>query len=70
MKLGEYGKLAEGKKCRFCNSMLPHQCVEYYDHDGGWKVDGFSQKQWLYLTCPGCGHQWSFAKLGIERGDK
>lgn len=68
MKLIEYGKQVEGCKCRFCQSVLSHQSVEYYDHDGGYMVDGFQQKQWLYLTCPGCGYQWSLVKLGVARG--
>lgn len=41
--------------------------IEHYDHDGGWPVEGFKEKQWLYVTCPKCGYQWALWKLGVLR---
>lgn len=45
-------------------STLP---IEHYDHDGGWPVLGFKERQWLYVTCPRCGYQWALWKLGVSR---
>lgn len=41
--------------------------IEHYTHNGGWIVEGFQDKQWLYVTCPKCGYQWALWKLGIPR---
>jgi hypothetical protein len=68
MKLQDYGNLIKGKTCKWCNTVLPHGCIEYYDHESGWVVEGFAKKQWLYVTCPKDGHQWSLEHLGIGRG--
>lgn len=67
MKLREYGGLVKDTKCKFCSTELPVGCIEYYDHEQGWQVEGFQKKQWLYVTCKKCGHQWSLEKLGISR---
>ena len=62
--LEEWGdKLAQhaanvGLTC-FCGSALYGGTVESYDHEGGVTVKGFKSKQWVYLTCIRCGHQWS-----------
>lgn len=68
MKLGDYGELVKGKKCKFCGTVLNYGCIEYYDHEGGFKVEGFDKKQWLYINCFGCGHDWSLVHLGVARG--
>jgi len=44
---------------------LAKESVEHYPHNGGWNVEGFDKKQWLYITCPGCGYQWALHKLNI-----
>lgn len=67
MKLNDYGSLVQGKVCRFCNTVLNHGSVEYYDHEGGFIVEGFKERQWLFITCSGCGHQWSLVHLGVAR---
>lgn len=64
--LKEYAALVSGKCCRWCGAQLKNW-VEHYDHSGGWKVSGFSQKQRLYTTCPRCKYQWNLGKLGIAR---
>ena len=65
MTLVEYEIAVEGKNCKFCGSELG--AIESYDHEGGWEVEGYRAKQWLYKTCCGCGYQWSFSHLGYAR---
>jgi len=68
LTLEEWGtKLAKhaahvGLKC-FCKTALYGGTVESYDHAGGVNVKGFKEKQWVYLTCTKCGHQWSFTHI-------
>lgn len=64
--LKEYAALVSRKRCRWCGTRLK-KWVEHYDHGGGWEVSGFSQKQWLYTTCPRCKYQWNLSKLGITK---
>ncbi len=66
MNKGNYAKMVEGVTCRWCSSPLPTE-IQNYDHDGGWQLEGCSLRQWLYVECRKCGHQWSLAKLGIPR---
>jgi hypothetical protein len=54
-----------GGKCPTCEGVLGY--IENYDHNGGWNVEGFQRKQWLYKTCRKCGYQWALWKLGIPR---
>jgi len=65
MSLNDYQRLLRGKRCVICNRILP-QKIEFYDHEYGWTVEGFSVKQWLYITCP-CGYQNALWKLGVPR---
>jgi len=67
MKLEDYQRLLEGKHCKWCGTPLWNQRIEYYPHSDGWEVEGFLEKQWLYVTCPKCGYQWALWKLGIPR---
>lgn len=68
MTLEQYRSLVVKTHCRWCHAVLP-QKIESYDHPEGWTVDGFPQKQWLYITCenPLCDYQWSLSKLGVAR---
>jgi hypothetical protein len=66
LTLKEYAALVKRKRCRWCRRKLS-SWVEHYDHAGGWEVSGFSQKQWLYTTCPKCKYQWNLGKLGIAK---
>lgn len=68
MKWHDYAKLVEGKTCRTCGKRLPAK-VEGYPHDGGWIVDGFTSRQWLYVHCSSCGYDNALWKLGIP-GDR
>src|SRR3989304_4585705 len=74
--LEQYQQMLEqvNAKCKWCEdhvtpikTELATRSIEYYEHDGGWNVDGFDQKQWLYVTCPICKYEWSLWKLGIDR---
>jgi len=72
--LDDYEDMVKDKDCKFCRREYPSRKisldglkVEHYDHDGGWPVRGFAKKQWLYVVCPGCGHQHSFNHLGISK---
>ena len=66
LTLEEYSKLVEGIECIGCGRPLkaPIQ-LDHYDHRGGWVVDGFSERQWLYVVCPSCYYQNALRKLGI-----
>lgn len=39
--------------------------IQHYDHDGGWDVKGFKEKQWLYVVCKKCKYAWNLKKLGV-----
>ena len=60
--------LDQGAICKSCGQVLPAGVLEHYDHEDGWRVEGFAERQWIYLVCPACQYQTSFAKLGIEKG--
>jgi len=65
--LEDYRKQIKDDKCSCGYVGLSKLRIEHYDHDGGWPVEGFEEKQWLYVTCPKCGYQWALWKLGIPR---
>ena len=77
--LGNYHKLANDVLsaeylCDTCHGTgeikqkvsLAHEPIKHYEHDGGWEMDGFNRKQWLYVECPNCKYQWALHKLGIS----
>jgi hypothetical protein len=49
--------------CRNCEKTVLRGCNvgHYGPHDGGYHVEGFSEKRWVYVTCRGC--MWSLSKL-------
>ena len=68
LTLQEWGDKLAGHAARvglgcFCGSALYGGTVEGYDHDGGVTVKGFKEKQWVYLVCVKCEHQWSFVHI-------
>jgi RNase P subunit RPR2 len=56
----------EIKTCKHCLTPLV-PVINCYDHSSGWNVKGYDKKQWLYITCSGCGFMWSLWKLGYSR---
>ena len=64
--LSDFGRMLIGKRCD-CNGQpsLAGLPIIHYDHEGGWKVDGFENRQWLYVNCPHCKYGWSLYKLGV-----
>ena len=37
--------------CRFCKTRLG-SLIDCWTHDGGIRVMGYPEKQWVYFTCP------------------
>lgn len=68
MNLEDYAQLVKERHCRTCGRKLPAK-IEHYDHEGGWKVDGYDERQWLYVNCPNCGYDNALWKLSIP-GDR
>ncbi|MGH7164463.1 MAG: hypothetical protein ACREIS_02930 [Nitrospiraceae bacterium] len=68
LTLAEYRQLAleASPRCPDCGESFGGQILDYYPHSRGWKVTGFVERLWLYLTCRRCGYQWSLWKLGVE----
>jgi hypothetical protein len=65
--LKDYEKMVKGKTCKWCGHDLSGVSVDYYDHDGGWEVEGFDNKLWLSVHCHGCDYDWSLWKLGVGK---
>jgi hypothetical protein len=51
--------------CRFCGIDLGLGSLGNYDHDEGMLVPGYGPRQWFYVVCPGCKHEWNLEKIGI-----
>lgn len=64
------------KQC-FCGAILNKQVsdriirgdavLDHYNHAEGWKVEGFDEKQWLFIKCLKCHISWSLDKLGVPQ---
>jgi len=63
--LTEYEKRTRIKRCGSCGGKLGS--IEHYSHSGGWAVEGFNKRQWLYKPCLECGYDWALWKLGVPR---
>jgi hypothetical protein len=57
-----------GKTCRWCDHkvQLHPRDVKAYAHDGGYEIEGFQHRQWIYVVCSKCDYAWSLSKLGIR----
>lgn len=66
--LKDYANMITKSECT-CGMELPthHSAIHMYDHDSGWPVEGYKERQWLYIVCPRCGYQWALWKLGVPR---
>lgn len=65
--LGDYRRQITRTKCDCGFEGLDTLPIESYDHSGGWEVEGFQSKQWLYIHCPKCDYDWALWKLGVNR---
>jgi len=65
--LADYKNMIFETHCRDCGHALLSSPIQTYPHDAGWTVQGYEEKQWLYITCPGCGYEWALWKLGVPR---
>lgn len=74
MKLQDYQEKLKGADCKWCRRknyetkevtkvLLENEPIEHYEHSGGYEVEGFAKKLWLYVTCPRCQYQWSLEKI-------
>lgn len=63
--LDEIKKKITIDKCRWCGSELNKDNIDMYPHEGGWIIDGMSEKQWLYIHCNKCDYDWPIWKLGV-----
>lgn len=66
MTLEDYARLVREKCCVGCKRpfTLPIK-IEHYPHSDGWLVNGFEDRQWLYVTCKHCDYQSALWKIGI-----
>lgn len=68
MELEEYYKQIKIDTCKWCDySPLSSETIKCYEHEGGWIVDGFTKRMWLFITCPKCDYEWALWKLGVPR---
>lgn len=55
-------------RCEWCNySPLSSEVIKFYEHTGGWMIDGIKKRVWLFITCPKCDYEWALWKLGVPR---
>ena len=47
--------------CPKCGTTLGP--AQTYDHEGGWKIEGYAKKQWVYFGCVKCDYDWALWKL-------
>ena len=47
-----------------CGATLHGSHIRHYGpHEGGYHVEGFEEKRWVYVTCPRCGYDWTLHKI-------
>jgi len=66
-KAQAYADLIKDFACRTCSFDLRNEPILHYNHSSGWPVEGYNEKQWLFITCPKCGYQNALWKLGVSR---
>jgi len=50
--------------CGYCDTVLRGCDLRHYGpHPGGYHVEGFDERRWVYVTCHGCGYDWALSKL-------
>lgn len=65
--LTDYRRQIKRIKCSCGFEGLDVLPIEHYPHSGGWPLEQFAEKEWLYVTCPKCKYQWALWKLGVPR---
>lgn len=55
-------KYLESAICFSCESSNL-SALQAYDHDGGFKIPGIAQKQWLYVICLECKYESALWKI-------
>ncbi len=63
--LEDYSREIVGKQCHCGYVYTNSDKVERYNHSGGWIVEGYQGRQWLWVTCRKCEHDMSLWKIGI-----
>jgi|GEM_PF-4344259 len=63
--LNHYRQLVVGTHCVNCGRRFSSGTrLVQFEHEDGWRVDGFSHLQWLAVDCD-CGYRNSLWQLGI-----
>lgn len=56
----------EKKPTCICGEALEGSGIEHYPHDGGVLVEGYADKQWVYIHCSECGYDMALHKIMRE----
>ena len=62
----ETALIQKDAKCEWCGYRFNIGDIRNYPHKGGIKVDGFIEKQWVYMRCVVCGYDWALWKLEAQ----
>lgn len=61
LEVNEIKDFIKKMNCLSCGEQL--RDFSFYDHDGGYIIDGIRGHQWIYSECENCGYQNSLVKL-------
>jgi len=62
-ELGE--KVTKGNAHCICGAKLDGYSIKSYDHEDGIEIEGYTEKQWVYVTCS-CNYQMAYWKIKKE----
>ena len=66
-EITEYFDLLNTKyKCDCGEFSIKYGEIDHYEHDDGYHLNGYKNKQWIFIVCPKCKIAISFKRLGIE----
>ena len=63
----QYKELTKGSSCVICGEPVMPDLFRVSEHDGGWDVAGYEEKQWLQYECGQCGDGTNLVTLNISR---
>ena len=68
----ETGLIQKDARCITCGQPFNIGDIRCYPHEGGIKVKGYKDKQWVYMHCRNCGYDNALWKLlqQIKRREK